>query len=233
MNVRVAAIDWQRVGTELDEHGYATVGQVLTAPECAELVALYPERARFRSRIEMERLRFGIGEYKYFARPLPAIVQDLRVAIYRRLAPIANRWAERLEGKSPYPPSLASFLRICHAHGQTKPTPLLLRYAAGGYNCLHQDIYGDVAFPLQFTCLLSAPGTDYTGGEFVLVEQRPRAQSRGEAIALGQGEGIVFPNCYRPVAGTHGDYRATVRHGVSTVRSGVRYALGIIFHDAK
>ncbi len=233
MNARIKAIDWERVAAELDGHGYSTVGQVLDAAQCAELVALYPERARFRSRVVMERLRFGAGEYKYFARPLPAIVQELRVALYRRLAPIANRWAERLDGKSPYPPSLASFLGVCHARGQTKPTPLLLRYDAGGYNCLHQDIYGEIVFPLQFTCLLSTPGTDYTGGEFILVEQRPRAQSRGEAIALGQGEGIVFPNRYRPVAGARGDYRVNVRHGVSTIRSGTRYALGIIFHDAK
>lgn len=181
----------------------------------------------------MTRLRYGVGEYKYFSRPLPKIVEQLRVALYQRLASVANRWSKFLADTAPYPASLSAFVKSCAAHGQERPTPLLLRYEAGGYNCLHQDLYGEVAFPLQFTCVLSQRDRDFTGGEFLLVEQRPRAQSRGEAIAMDQGEGIIFTNRYRPVPGARGHYRAAVRHGVSTLRSGERYSLGVIFHDAR
>ena len=180
----------------------------------------------------MERLRYGVGEYKYFARPMPEIVEQLRTELYARLVATANRWAERLRGGESYPDSLSAFLKMCAASGQTKPTPLILRYEAGGYNCLHQDLYGEVAFPLQFTCALSRRGRDFEGGELLLVEQRPRAQSRGEAIALDEGEGIIFANRYRPSAGTRGFHRVNMRHGVSTVTSGSRYAMGVIFHDA-
>ena len=232
IKARVAELDWARIGHDLDEHGYALTGTLLEPSECAALIALYPDRERFRSRIDMTRLRYGVGEYKYFARPLPPEVQELRAALYKLLAPIANRWAKLLGGDDPYPSSLSAFLKSCAQHGQDRPTPLLLRYQAGGYNCLHQDLYGEVAFPLQFTCVLSRRGKDFTGGEFLLVEQRPRAQSRGEAISMDQGEAIIFTNRYRPIAGARGHYRVNVRHGVSTLRSGERYSLGIIFHDA-
>jgi uncharacterized protein len=230
---RVDAINWERIAVELDTRGYALTGKLLTAGECESLAAMYPDRERFRSRIVMERLGYGAGEYKYFARPLPEIVEGLRVALYRHLAPLANRWSAQLGGESEFPPTLASYLDECHARGQERPTPLLLRYQSGGYNCLHQDLYGELAFPLQFTCALSRRGSDFEGGELLLVEQRPRAQSRGEAIALDQGEAIIFPNRYRPVAGKRGHHRVTVRHGVSTITRGERFALGVIFHDAK
>ena len=180
----------------------------------------------------MERHSYGVGEYKYFARPMPPLVEDLRVAMYPKLAPTANLWADRMRSRDSYPPTLAEFLKVCADHGQTRPTPLILRYEDGGYNCLHQDLYGEVAFPLQFTCALSRRGRDFDGGELLLVEQRPRAQSRGEAIALDCGEGIIFANRYRPAAGAKGFHRVNLRHGVSTVKSGVRYAMGVIFHDA-
>ncbi len=230
---RIAALDWRQIERDLDERGYALTGRVLDAGECASLAALYEHRESFRSRVEMARFNYGIGEYKYFAYPLPAIVAELRTALYRRVAPIANRWSKALGGEETYPRSLTEYLKLCHSLDQRRPTPLLLRYQAGGYNCLHQDLYGEMAFPLQFTFLLSQRGRDYEGGESLLVEQRPRAQSRGEAIGLDLGCGLVFPNRYRPVAGSRGHYRVNVRHGVSTIRSGVRYALGIIFHDAK
>jgi uncharacterized protein len=229
---RVAALDWDRIGRDLDAQGYATTGAVLRSAECAELIALYPDRDRFRSRVVMERHRYGVGEYKYFARPMPPLVEDLRIAMYRELAATANRWAVRMRSRDSYPASLDEFLKVCAAHGQTRPTPLILRYEQGGYNCLHQDLYGEVAFPLQFTCALSRRGRDFEGGELLLVEQRPRAQSRGEAIALDAGEGIIFANRYRPAAGTRGYHRVNLRHGVSTIKSGVRYAMGVIFHDA-
>ena len=229
---RIEALDWERIARDLDAQGYATTGPVLRAAECTELIALYPDRDRFRSRVVMERLRYGVGEYKYFARPMPPLVADLRVAMYRELAATANRWAERMRSRESYPASLDEFLKVCAAHGQTRPTPLILRYEQGGYNCLHQDLYGEVAFPLQFTCALSRRGRDFEGGELLLVEQRPRAQSRGEAIALDAGEGIIFANRYRPAAGTRGYHRVNLRHGVSTIKSGVRYAMGVIFHDA-
>lgn len=231
---RVAALDWRRIESDLDARGYATVGRLLHPFECEQLIALYPDRERFRSRIVMERFRYGVGEYKYFARPMPALVEKLRAAMYPRLAPTANRWRQalRIDEDESYPPALADFIERCRVHGQIKPTPLILRYEAGGYNCLHQDLYGALAFPLQFTCVLSARGRDFEGGELLLMEQRARAQSRGEAIALGEGEGIIFANRFRPVAGVRGFSRATMRHGVSTITSGVRYAMGIIFHDA-
>ncbi|HMD03672.1 MAG TPA: 2OG-Fe(II) oxygenase [Candidatus Binatus sp.] len=229
---RVAALDWARIARDLDAQGYATTGAVLRPAECAELIALYPDRDRFRSRVVMERHRYGVGEYKYFARPMPPLVENLRLAMYRELAATANRWSERMRSRDSYPASLDEFLKVCAAHGQTRPTPLILRYEQGGYNCLHQDLYGEVAFPLQFTCALSRRGRDFEGGELLLVEQRPRAQSRGEAIALDAGEGIIFANRYRPAAGARGYHRVNLRHGVSTIKSGVRYAMGVIFHDA-
>jgi hypothetical protein len=232
IEARVDALDWGRVESDLDARGFAMLGRMLDAQECAELIALYPDRERFRSRIVMERLRYGVGEYKYFARPMPELVERLRVALYARLVATANRWSERLRIKDGYPPTLEEFLEHCRARGQTKPTPLILRYESGGYNCLHQDLYGEVAFPLQFTCVLSQSGRDFEGGELLLVEQRPRAQSRGDAIALDQGEAIIFANRYRPALGTRGFHRVTLRHGVSTVTTGVRYAMGVIFHDA-
>jgi len=205
---------------------------LLEREECAGLARLYRDERRFRSRIDMERYRFGVGEYKYFAAPLPPLVGALRVQLYRRLAPVANRWAEMLDADERYPGDLAAYLARCAAHGQCRPTPLLLHYTTGGYNCLHQDLYGALAFPLQLTCVLSEAGTDYTGGELLLVEQRPRAQSRGEVITLARGEAVIFPTRFRPVGGARGYYRATMRHGVSRLHSGERLSLGIIFHDA-
>ncbi len=229
----LAALDWNSVSSSLDERGYATIPALLTPPRCAELAAMYDDRERFRSRVVMERVRFGVGEYKYFAAPLPPLVGALRAALYPHLAAIANRWAGAMGRSEAYPADLQSFLEICRRAGQTKPTPLLLRYEAGGYNCLHQDLYGEVAFPIQLTCLLSHGGTDFVGGEFLLVENRPRMQSRGEAITLEQGEAIIFATSERPIAGIRGHYRVTMRHGVSRVRHGRRLTLGIIFHDAK
>jgi uncharacterized protein len=233
ITARIAALDWERIGRELDERGFAAAGHVLESAECAQLIALYPERERFRSRIVMERLGYGRGEYKYFARPLPRIVQELRSALYRKLVPVANRWAGALGQSERFPPALTGFLERCADNGQSRPTPLVLRYEAGGFNCLHQDVYGSVAFPLQFTCMLSQLGRDYEDGELLFVEQRPRAQSRGDALTLAEGEAVVFANRYRPVAGARGYYRTTMRHGVSTITSGVRFALGVIFHDAE
>jgi hypothetical protein len=230
---RVGRLDWAALEAALDAQGYATTPPLLTADECVALRRLHADDGRFRSTVDMARFRFGVGRYRYFASPLPALVADLRVAAYRRLAPIAERWARRLGLAERYPPELAAFLARCARAGQRRPTPLLLHYTAGGYNCLHRDLYGAVAFPLQMTCLLSRPGAEFTGGELLLVEQRPRAQSRGEAIVLGQGEAIVFPTRVRPIEGARGVYRATVRHGVSVVRSGERSSLGVIFHDAE
>ena len=230
---RIEDLDWTRIAAALDERGYATAPGLLTGAECAELIALYEDERRFRKRVEMERLRFGVGEYKYFAAPLPEAVQRMRTVFYPWLAPIANRWVTNLREARLFPPTLDGLLALCREHGQTRPTPLLLRYEAGGYNCLHQDLYGEVAFPLQIACVLSQPRHDYSGGEFLLVEQRPRSQSRGEAIALEQGEAIVFPNRHRPLRGTRGYYRVNVRHGVSRIHRGLRLSLGVIFHDAK
>ena len=229
---RIERLDWAAFEAALDEQGYARTPPVLTAPECAALIRLYADERRFRSRIDMARYRFGVGEYKYFAAPLPEPVAALRTACYPPLAAIASRWEVALGSRTRYPDELGRFLRICAQHGQGKPTPLLLRYTGGGYNCLHQDLYGAVAFPLQMTWALSRRGMDFDGGENLLVEQRPRAQSRGEVIALEQGEALIFPTKYRPVHGARGVYRAAMRHGVSRVHRGERYTLGVIFHDA-
>ena len=229
---RIAALDWPAIGESLDARGYATLPALLSAAACRSLIATYDDARRFRSRIVMERHAFGQGEYKYFAYPLPPIVAALRESLYPRLAPIANRWSGLLGENVRFPPTLKGYLRRCHAAGQTRPTPLLLRYEAGGYNCLHQDLYGPLAFPLQLTFLLSAPGRDFMGGEFLLLEQRPRAQSKGEVVPLGEGEAVVFAVNHRPVAGKRGFYRAKLRHGVSRLRAGHRLTLGIIFHDA-
>jgi len=233
ITARLEWVDWTEVAHALEERGWATTPPLLTAAECAELVGLYSEERRFRSRVDMARFRFGEGEYKYFANPLPPVVRELRRQAYPRLAPIASAWEKALGGGSGYPPELDDFLAICAEHGQTKPTPLLLRYEAGGYNCLHQDLYGDVAFPLQMTCLLNRPGQDFTGGEFLLVEQRPRAQSSGTVVPLERGQIVIFATRHRPTRGTRGAYRVTLRHGVSRVTSGERHTLGVIFHDAQ
>ena len=225
-------MDWKRIEQSLDQTGYAITPGVLTEAECRELISLYSDENRFRSRVVMERFRFGSGEYKYFSYPLPPSVQRLRQNLYAPLSEIANHWMELLGEKRRYPNTLKEYLDICHEKGQTRPTPLMLKYEAGGYNCLHQDLYGDLVFPFQCTLLLSDP-QEYDGGEFLLVEQRPRAQSRGEAIRCEQGEMILFPVRDRPVRGTRGYYKTNMRHGVSTIRSGQRFTLGIIFHDAK
>ena len=225
-------VDWREIAASLDERGYATTPPLLRREECGALAALYPREEVFRSRVVMQRHAFGRGEYKYFKYPLPGVVEGLRQAIYPRLAPIANRWRERLREEGRFPPSLTAYLDECHKAGQKRPTPLLLKYGPDDYNCLHQDLYGELMFPLQLTVLLSAPEDDFTGGEFLLVEQRPRAQSRGEVVPLQQGEAVIFPVHHRPVKGSRGAYRVTMRHGVSRLRSGERYTLGIIFHDA-
>jgi hypothetical protein len=229
---RLARLDWARIAHDLDARGHAVTPRLLGAAECRTLAGLWERRERFRSHLDMARHRFGAGEYRYFAEPLPPVVSALRRDAYARLAPIANRWTALLGGE-PFPDDLASFVSACAARGQHRPTPLLLRYTAGGYNCLHQDLYGQIAFPLQLTVLLSRPGSDFTGGELLLVEQRPRAQSRGQVVTLEQGEAVIFPNRYRPVPGARGVSRVTVRHGVSEVATGERRALGIIFHDAQ
>ena len=232
-DVAVAALDWTRLGEELDAHGCAVLRGLLCENECAALAASYGDDALFRSRIVMARHGFGRGEYKYFAAPLPELVAGLRAALYPPLAAIANRWNAALGLDARYPAEHGEFLARCHAAGQTKPTPLLLQYGAGDYNCLHQDLYGEHVFPLQVAFPLSEPGRDFTGGEFVLTEQRPRMQSRAEVVPLGRGDGVVFPVHHRPVEGSRGAYRVNLRHGVSRVRSGRRHTLGIIFHDAK
>jgi uncharacterized protein len=226
-------VDWQAVEAALDAYGGATVKRVLSATDCRNLVALYTNEARFRSRVVMARHGFGSGEYKYFSYPLPRRVAELRTALYPPLAAIANRWNESLKLEPRFPPTHAAYLERCHAAGQTRPTPLLLRYGEGDYNCLHQDLYGEQMFPLQVTILLSKPAQDFTGGEFVLTEQRPRMQSRAEVVLLEQGDAVVFAVNERPVRGTRGIYRVKMRHGVSRLRSGRRFTLGIIFHDAK
>jgi uncharacterized protein len=230
---KIAALDWARIAAELDAHGCATTPALLDAEQCAALVQSYAADALFRSRIVMARHGFGRGEYKYFAYPLPELVAALRDALYPPLAEIANRWSETMGVDRRYPLAHREYLVRCHRAGQAKPTPLLLQYGAGDYNCLHQDLYGEHVFPLQVAFLLSRPGRDFSGGEFVLTEQRPRMQSRAEVVPLAQGEGVIFPVHHRPVAGTRGSYRVTMRHGVSRLRSGHRHTLGIIFHDAK
>ena len=229
---RLADLDWAALGADLDERGYARAGPLLAARECAGLVELWEERERFRSHVDLERHGFGRGAYRYFDRPLPPLVETLRSELYPPLARVANRWQARLGQPERFPPTLRGFLGRCRRAGQRRPTPLVLRYGPGDYNCLHQDLYGDVAFPLQAALLLSDPA-DFRGGEFLLVEQRPRRQSRGHAVALEQGEAILFPNAERPVAGARGFHRARCRHGVSDITSGARLTLGIIFHDAR
>jgi uncharacterized protein len=230
---RVTALDWERIATDLDAHGCATTGPLLAAEECAALATHYDQDALFRSRIVMARHGFGRGEYKYFAYPLPDAVADVRTALYPPLAAIANRWNAAMGIAIRYPDEHPAFLARCHAAGQSKPTPLLLRYGEGDYNCLHQDLYGEHVFPLQVAFLLSRPGHDFAGGELVLTEQRPRMQSRAEVVPLVQGEGVIFPVHHRPVQGTRGTYRVNMRHGVSRLRTGNRHTLGIIFHDAR
>jgi hypothetical protein len=230
---RVNALDWSAIERSLWEHGYAKTRPLLTPDECAELIGLYRDEARFRSRVDMARLRFGVGEYKYFAAPLPPLVEALRAHAYPPLAAIANQWEVALDTAVLHPPALSALLARCRRKGQTKPTPLMLHYETGGYNCLHQDLYGEVVFPLQLTCFLSRRGIDYEGGDFLLVEQRPRAQSKGESIATEQGEILIFTTRYRPVQTARGYYRAAMRHGVSRLIRGERYTLGVIFHDAK
>jgi hypothetical protein len=232
VDARIASLDWASAQADLDARGSATLASLLTPDECDALVALYADDALFRSRVVMARHGFGRGEYGYFAYPLPELVARLRAAAYPRLAPIANRWNEAMGVDVRYPDDHASFLARCHAAGQTRPTPLMLRYGEGDYNCLHQDLYGEHVFPLQIVILLSAPAREFTGGELVLTEQRPRMQSRAEVVPLRQGDAAVFAVRQRPVQGTRGVYRVTLRHGVSRLRSGHRHTLGIIFHDA-
>ena len=230
---RVDGLDWARATRELDARGSAVLDGLVRPDDCRALGALYPDDAAFRSRIVMARHGFGRGEYQYFAYPLPELVAALRTALYPRLVPIANRWNEAMRSDVRYPDAHDAFLARCHAAGQRKPTPLLLQYDADDYNCLHQDVYGEHVFPLQVAVLLSAPGRDFTGGEFVMTEQRPRMQSRAEVVPLRQGDGVVFAVHHRRVQGTRGVYRVNLRHGVSRIRSGRRHTMGIIFHDAQ
>ncbi len=230
---RPASLDWPRIATELDSHGCALIGPLLTPELCAGLVKSYESGELFRSRVIMARHGYGRGEYQYFAYPLPPLVESLRTALYPPLAEIANRWNEALGIDVRYPPGHQAFLDRCHKACQRKPTPLLLRYGEGDYNCLHQDLYGEHVFPIQAAFLLSQPGVDFTGGQFVLTEQRPRMQSRAEVVPLDQGQGVIFPVHHRPVQGNRGIYRVNMRHGVSRLRTGSRHTLGIIFHDAK
>ena len=230
---RVDAIDWTRASADVDAHGWALIERVLDGEECRALAGLYGEAGLFRSHIVMARHGFGRGEYKYFGYPLPEIVSTLRTALYARLAPLANRWNERMAVEERYPDTHAEFIARCHEAGQTRPTPLLLQYGAGDYNCLHQDLYGAHVFPFQVAFLLAEPGEDFTGGEFVLTEQRPRMQSRAAVVPLRRGDAVVFAVHHRPVRGTKGTYRVNLRHGVSVVRKGRRHTVGIIFHDAK
>jgi len=230
---RIERLDWAAHRASLDDRGYAVTPALLTAAECAELIALYDRREVFRNRIVMERFGYGLGEYKYFAAPLPPLVAGMRTTVYERLAPIASDWMRAMRLGEGFPPTLDDFVELCHRAGQTKPTPLMLQYEAGGYNCMHQDLYGEIFFPIQLTIVLSRREADFSGGEFLLTEQRPRAQSRGEAITLDQGEAIIFATRWRPVRGARGFYRVNVRHGVSRLKAGLRFTLGIIFHDAK
>ncbi len=224
--------DWAAIGDSLDARGFAVMPRLLSPDQCASVAAMYPDDARFRSHIHMARHGFGRGEYKYFAHPLPDLVTALRTALYPHLADVANRWNAAMGIEVRFPASHADFLDRCHAAGQTRPTPLLLQYVAGDYNCLHQDLYGEHVFPLQVAILLAEPGRDFTGGEFVLTEQRPRMQSRASVVPIRQGDGVVFAVHHRPVRGTRGTYRVNLRHGVSEILSGRRHTLGIIFHDA-
>ncbi|MDI4235195.1 2OG-Fe(II) oxygenase [Bradyrhizobium sp. Arg237L] len=229
---RVAAYDWQVLAGELDNYGCAVLPKLLSPEECRTIADIYPDESHFRSHIHMARHGFGKGEYRYFKYPLPELIGSLRTALYPRLAGVANEWNARMGISERYPGDHASFLKQCHDAGQTRPTPLLLQYVPGDFNCLHQDLYGDLAFPIQVAILLSQPGTDFAGGEFVLTEQRPRMQSRVEVVPLRQGDAVAFAVHNRPVQGSKGNYRVNLRHGVSRVRSGMRHTVGIIFHDA-
>lgn len=231
--VMAAPYNWLEPERELDTQGNAVLHQLISLEECGQLAALYDQDGGFRSRVVMARHGFGRGEYKYFDYPLPPLIAELRTNLYQQLAPIANRWNEAMGIEVRYPGSHAEFLERCHQAGQRRATPLLLRYAAGDYNCLHQDVYGEHVFPLQVAILLSRREQDFTGGEFVMTEQRPRMQSRAEVVPLGQGDGVVFTVRQRPVQGSRGVYRVNLRHGVSRIRSGRRHTLGIIFHDAE
>lgn len=230
---RVAAYNWQAIFDDLNGYGCAVMEKLLSVEECRQISALYQEEEHFRSHIHMARHGFGRGEYRYFKYPLPDLLGGLRTVLYPRLADIANEWNGRMGVEGRYPTEHAEFLRQCHDAGQTRPTPLLLQYVPGDFNCLHQDLYGDLAFPIQVAILLSEPGRDFTGGEFVLTEQRPRMQSRAEVVPLRQGDAVAFAVHNRPVQGTKGNYRVNLRHGVSRVRSGLRHTVGIIFHDAR
>jgi uncharacterized protein len=233
MQDHIGQYDWNAVTSAMNAHGCAVLQKLLTASECEELAALYAHDGHFRSRVVMARHGFGKGEYKYFKYPLPDLVSALRTALYPHVAPIANAWKAQMKVSARYPEKHADYLKICHAAGQTRPTPLLLQYGPGDFNCLHQDLYGELAFPLQATVLLSEPRRDFSGGEFVLTEQRPRMQSRVEVVPLQQGDAVLFAVHDRPVQGTKGPYRVNLRHGVSRLRDGRRHTLGIIFHDAK
>src|SRR4051812_15639931 len=230
---RIDAIDWTEASRDLDAHGCAVLKGLLSTEQCRALAALYPDDNNFRSRVVMGRHGFGRGEYKYFSYPLPDLIAALRPALYAKLRDVANRWNEAMGIDIRYPESHEAFLRRCHAAGQTRPTPLLLQYGPGDYNCLHQDLYGEHVFPLQVAILLSEPGRDFDGGEFVLTEQRPRMQSRPEVVPLRQGDGVAFAVHNRPVQGTNSNYHVNLRHGVSRLRAGMRHTVGIIFHDAK
>ena len=230
---RVEGVNWMKMATDLDTQGCGVIKGLLPVQECLALVALYPDDNHFRSRVVMARQGFGRGEYKYFAYPLPGLIADLRQALYVPLRDVANRWNDAMGIDIRYPAQHAAFLQRCHDADQTRPTPLLLQYGAGDYNCLHQDLYGEHVFPMQVAILLSDPGKDFTGGEFVLTEQRPRMQSRPEVVPLCQGDAVVFAVHHRPVKGTRGFYRVNLRHGVSRIRTGHRHTVGVIFHDAK
>jgi hypothetical protein len=232
-NERANTFDWRRISLELDNQGNAVLERLVSPDECQALAAMYPKDEFFRSRVVMGRHGFGRGEYKYFNYPLPDIIAELRTVLYEPLALVANRWNAAMGGVIRYPETHADFLRRCHNAGQARPTPLLLQYGEGDYNCLHQDLYGEHVFPIQVAILLSEPSRDFTGGEFVLIEQRPRMQSRPEVVPLRQGDAVAFAVHHRPVKGTRGFYRVNLRHGVSRLRSGRRHTLGIIFHDAK
>ena len=232
IGARIEALDWDAIAVALDRDGWAVLPGLLSGAECDDTAALYAEEARFRSHVFMARHGFGRGEYRYFAYPSPPLVEALRSGLYPSLAPIANRWHERMGIAVRFPAEHAEFLARCHDAGQRRPTPLLLQYGAGDYNCLHQDLYGEHVFPLQIAVLLSAPGEDFVGGEFVLTEQRPRMQSRAAVVPLAKGDAVVFAVNARPVKGARGDYRVAMRHGVSEIRSGRRHTLGVIFHDA-
>jgi uncharacterized protein len=228
----IAAYDWREVAGELDNFGCAVLSSLLSPEECRAIAALYLDESHFRSHIQMARHGFGKGEYRYFKYPLPDLLQGLRTELYPHFARVANEWNERMGIGERYPTTHSSFLKRCHDAGQTRPTPLLLQYIAGDFNCLHQDLYGDLAFPIQLAILLSDPGVDFTGGEFVLTEQRPRMQSRVEVVPLRQGDAVAFAVHNRPVKGSKGNFRVNLRHGVSRIRSGRRHTVGIIFHDA-